>query len=96
MTGDSKDAFTYVATEVASIKARVDTIYYALKFLVSEQDWEKVKSIEKFNRITEFVQLFEESPNYQNNEEYHRLLKELKELDKDLTAKGILNPQDTE
>ena len=77
------------STTLALIKSKVDTLEYAICLLLNEDQKEKVKCMERFNTLTEFIMLFEGAKDYEDNPHYLHFKKQLEILTAELTEKGI-------
>ena len=80
-------------TEILSIKSKTESIDYAIRLLLSDEQAEQVNQMNDFFFLSNTVSLYERTTDFSKDSiEYVEMKNKLQQLDSELTEKGLLGP----
>lgn len=84
---------TNLMTEITLIKSKTESIDYAIRLLLSDEQTEKVNQMSDFFLLNNTISLYERATDFsEDSAEYIEMKKKLQQLDSELTEKGLLEP----
>lgn len=84
---------TNLMTEIMLIKSKTESIDYAIKLLLSDEQVEQINQMSDFFLLNNTISLYERTADFsEDSVEYIEMKNKLKQLDSELTEKGLLEP----
>jgi hypothetical protein len=85
---------TNLMTEIMLIKSKTESIDYAIKLLLSDEQVEQVNQMSDFFLLNNTVSLYERTTDFdKDSADYIEMKNNLAKVDSELTEKGLLQPE---